>query len=221
MVMGKRQWGWLPGAAVGLLLGISAGLSSVPVIAAIIAALTAGLLVLLGVKNAKDAPQPNDDSYDRSGVGVRVAGFALVCTLALIAGVAIRAHDWLAPSPLKMQQKWTSAGFSDADAHAIVLYQKLGLMYPRSPAASTDAAAAPLVEAKDSKGAGAGSSLLFAGGQTECAFLNRSQYRSTDAMLESMSLQDAKLQSLAKTVAALPSEQRDPFLKSIFGFVCG
>ena len=209
----------IAGAGVGMLVGIAAGLSSAPVIAVVVGAISAGLLILLGLK--KSDP-PSTDATAGGGAAsdhavARIAAFGIFCTLALVAGVMIRAHDLLAPSAKSVAQTWKDAGFSDEQARQIALYQKVGLSLGKG-----DGKDGGVVESRPGA-AGSESSVLFATRSgSPCPYFSRKNYAKTDDMLKAMELQGGDLQRFALSVETLGSSaQRDQVIDATGGMICG
>ncbi|MGO8719854.1 MAG: hypothetical protein ACLQMO_11640, partial [Acidobacteriaceae bacterium] len=90
--MNKLHWilEFAAGAAIGLLVGLIAGLSISPVTQTVLGSLSAGLLILLGLKQSKESTQ-------EAAHTIRILGFGLSCSIALILGVFLRTHSTLSP----------------------------------------------------------------------------------------------------------------------------
>lgn len=203
------------GGAIGLLVGIAAGLSTAPVIAVIVGAISAGLLILLGLKKQNPATEETGNGEAGAREVVRITAFGIVCTLALILGVLVRAHDMLAPSAHKLEQNWKDAGFSEDQAREIVLYEKLGLT-----SAKGEGKGGGFVAHREGL-AGAQSSGLFAAPSTSvCPYFDRHNYSSTDDMLNAMKLQGGALEKFAKSVEQLSAVQRDEVVDAVGGVLC-
>jgi hypothetical protein len=204
------------GGAIGLLVGVAAGLSSAPVIAVVVGAISAGLLILLGLKRG-DAAAEHAAAHNASGAMMaRVAAFGIVCTLALVGGVMARAYDVLSPSAIKLAEGWKAAGFAPDPARDIALYQKVGLTFSK-----IDGKAGELVAHRESA-AGTQSSSLFAASSTSvCPYFDPNNYGTTDDMLHAMKLQGGGLEKFANAVEKLAPAQRDEVVKSTGGLLCG
>ena len=202
------------GGAIGLLVGVSAGLSSAPVIAVVVGAISAGLLILLGLKRG-DA---GESSARNAGAAMmaRVAAFGIVCTLALVGGVMARAYDVLSPSAIKLAEGWKAAGFSPDQARDIALYQKVGLSFSK-----IDGKPGELLAHRETA-AGTQSSSLFASSSTTlCPYFDRSNYGTTGDMLQAMKLQGGDLEKFANAVEKLAPAQRDDVVNTTGGLLCG
>ena len=203
------------GGAIGLLVGIAAGLSSAPVIAVVVGAISGGLLLLLGLKRGAPEGGHSFTGNASSAMTARVAAFGIVCTIALILGVLARSYDVLAPSAQRLAQGWKDAGFSPDRAHDIALYQKVGLSFARSDGKEE------LVAHRESA-AGTQSSNLFASASTSvCPYFDRHNYGSTDDMLNAMKLQGGALEKFAKSAENLAPAQRDELVDATGGLLCG
>jgi hypothetical protein len=202
----------LAGGAIGLLVGIAAGLSTAPVVAVIVGAISTGLLILLGLK--KDSPA--DTGTSDAAMVARIAAFGIVCSVALVLGVLARAHDVLSPTPTKMEQQWKAAGFSEQQAREIVMYEKLGLT-----SAKVEGKEGGLVANRPAL-AGAAAGNLFASSSTAvCPYFDRHNYGTTDDMLYAMKLQHGALEQFAAAVEKAGSSQRDAIVDAAGGLLCG
>jgi hypothetical protein len=110
------------GGAMGMLLGILVGLSRSPVVGEITAALAALLVAFFGFKS--DAASPAAPGNLR-----RIGAFCVAFALFVLLAVWIRANDLLASTPTKRVAAWTSAGFSEHDARALVAAQSTGAKF--------------------------------------------------------------------------------------------
>lgn len=203
----------LAGGAIGLLVGIAAGLSTAPVIAVIVGTLSTGLLILLGLKKSDSAPE--DAAVADAAMIARIAAFGLVCTFGLVVGVLLRAHDVLSPSVSKMEQGWKDGGFSDPQARDVVLYERLGLTSDK-----TEGKEAALVASRPAL-AGAQSGALFASAsKAVCPYFDRHNYGTTDDMLSAMELQGGDLAEFAKSAETVSQPQRDKLVQATGGLLC-
>lgn len=148
---------WAAGAAIGALVGLLIGLSINSVAGGVLSALAALLAAFLGLR-----PEPAgapDASPPPSGRPARLFGFGLGCSAALLAGMAIRGQDLLAPSVSDQVQAWTAAGYDDATARAYAAWQILGVKPD-----GVGETAQPALSRR--------SSVLFAGTAAACAALD-------------------------------------------------
>ncbi len=199
----------LAGAGIGLLLGLLVGLSSSHVVATVVGAVAGGLLILLGLNQAKDGAagaQPLS--------AWRLAGFGFACSLALLVSVWIRAHHSLSP-PIKNQVKeLTDVGYAPDDARAWVAYVDSGLTVNGSK---------PVEQAKDTgPSAASASSLLFAteGKVDSCGLLNPDRYKDQKEQINAMRLQGGQWASYAAYVEQLDTGLRDTALTSARKLLC-
>jgi hypothetical protein len=59
---------------------------------------------------------------------LRIASFGFACPLAVLLGLGIRSHSWLAPSIDDQIKEWTHAGYSQEQARNFVAFRQLGLV---------------------------------------------------------------------------------------------
>lgn len=218
------------GGAIGLLVGLIAGLSVSPVTSTILGALSAGLLVLLGFKDSKGG----DNSQ---GHALKVLGFGLFCSIALVLGISLRTHQVLSPS-LETQKKRLMAVkvFTPDDISAILLSTNFGLVPIRKSDAeegvksvyndkrnSTNVhgeAKAP-VNTQPVSGV-ASADLAYAGllraGSTEfCQIARREQFRDVRAYLDALKIKDP---GLAHVIESVPESDRDALSYSLSEYIC-
>jgi len=205
--------GAIAGAGIGMLVGIATSFSSAPVTAVVVGAISAGLLVLLGFQKG-DASAENAAPTD-AGAVARVAAFGIACSVALVAGLVVRTHDLLAPTPAQTQQKWKDAGFTDEQARQIALYEKSGLTLNKGTGKEGDFAA------NRSTSAGTESTLLFATRSgSPCPYFDKNNYATTGDMLQAMELQGGALQKFAVSTEKLSAGERDDVVNSVGGLLC-
>ena len=113
---------FIVGTAVGLLLGLIVGLSASEVAASVVAGLVGLLGTLFGLRSEKAV------GILPGGNGARVAGFALAMIVALLAGIYIRTHGLLEPTPQESAAAWVAAGLSQREAARIVAFERTGLL---------------------------------------------------------------------------------------------
>ncbi|MGF1659457.1 MAG: hypothetical protein ACFCUS_08495 [Rubrimonas sp.] len=141
----QRRGGWLgdasSGAALGALVGLLLGLSVSEAVGGAVAALTALLGAFFGVAEGKLG------ALGAAARPARLIGFCLLCAGGVLGGVHLRATEALGPDPRDQLALWTALGAPEAEARALVVYQRLGLA-PQGYAATE--AAAPMAAARAS-----------------------------------------------------------------------
>ncbi len=200
------------GGAIGLLVGIAAGLSSAPVIAVVVGAISAGLLILLGLKKGDPATESAGDEHARDPSVARIAAFGIVCTLGLLLGVLARAHDMLSPSITKSVQTWKDAGYPEQQAREIVVYLRAGLSKGKE---------GELVANRPSLAGAQSTFLAAAASDSVCRFFDRNNYKTTDDMLDAMKQQGGALEKFATSLEPISGAQRDDVINAAGGVICG
>ena len=111
------------GLGLGLVLGIIAGLSVSPVIQTILGTLVtvaAGFLTLQA-NSATSSPAATRTNE------LRIGSFGFACVLGIVLGLFARSHD-LFGVPIQQQlARWTSAGYTPAQAQQYVAFERLGI----------------------------------------------------------------------------------------------
>jgi hypothetical protein len=217
------------GAALGLLLGLLIGLSNSPVVAVVVGALASGLMVLLGFVPNKVAAA--DAGAGAAGVdalraaGWRLAGFGFACSAALLAGMYIRTHEAMSPTPEAQMKRLTAAGFSADEARAWVAFKDAGLLFKTGggtgPGGTAGGGETATVVDKEHSGANSGSSFLFAqAGVDNCRMFTEENYPSGDEELRALTAAGAPFKAMAEALRPLDGEKRAAALKVLRTVYC-
>lgn len=209
----------LAGGSIGALLGFSMGLSSSPVVSTVLAAIGAALLALLGLRGS--TPDLPGSSLTRTNA-LTVLGFGVFAALGIVGGLLVRTHDLLSPSLVQQRNELKEAGFSDEEAHTILLYRQYG------PALATnlDKRSNPVVPPKTSEPSPSGvnpltkETLLFAMTADECLKLDPSQYADMPAFIESLRSRKGKYEKLAGIFSQLSKTESRASAQGFFEFLC-
>jgi len=113
----------LSGAGLGVLVGLLVGLSVAEIVGTVLAAVVALLAAFFGL-------QPRHAGAEEGGSEPRVwriAAFGFFCAGAVVAGVTMRGGDVLGDSIAGRIEEWRQAGYPEAEARALVAYEKLGV----------------------------------------------------------------------------------------------
>jgi hypothetical protein len=127
--MGTEKSGGLPsflsiltGISVGILVGLLVALSVSPVVATVVGALTALLTVFLGLGGSTQIKPKNDsEPILDTQKSLRIIGFCIACTLAVVCGLYIRTHNLLGLSVTDKITALKQAGLSEAKAQEFAL----------------------------------------------------------------------------------------------------
>jgi len=200
----------LAGTALGLLLGLLVGLSSSPVVATVVGTLTGGMLVFLGFVSNSTPDSNTKSSFEAAGW--RLTGFGLACTVALLFGLLVRAHNFLTP-PIKQQvSELTDAGFTPDEAHAWVAYKNIGVLMRAQPNIPAD---------KDKRAAGTASSYLFATpGTDSCELFNPEKYSNQTEHLNALHNAGGRYAAFADSLASLDEKSRAAALAATKRLFC-
>ena len=163
MNKGSTALGILAGASAGSFLGLLMGLSASPVVATVLGGFAAVLAGFLGITTAKtDPPADGTSAISPNASALRVLGFGFSCSFFLLAGIAVRTHDLLAPPLSAQAQALNVPLLSSAEQKQLLFYKAFGLS-----AAAADGSHLTQADEKKSTAA-SGSSVLFAT-QANCA----------------------------------------------------
>lgn len=193
--------GIFAGISIGLLVGLTTGMSVSPVVGIVLGALSTGLLALLGL-----AKQPQD-----AGASTRVAMFGLTCAVSILAGVEIRTHSLLSPSPQQEIAEWTSAGFDMDLAQRLVIYEHTGEMIGDSSGAPDGAADrhTSTTGTRSHSNPAVASTLFAYQLASACEDLSSDTLRSLQSQYDGFAAQKGALKKFAEAVKAMstnPSE---------------
>jgi hypothetical protein len=234
--MNKTQWvpEFAAGAAIGLLVGLIAGLSISPVTQMVLGSLSAGLLVLLGLKKENDPSQARIHA-------LRVLGFGLVCATSLVAGIFVRTHFTLSPDLASQKQRLTDAKvFTPDQITQILLLTNFGI-HSDGQTTNFQGGTAPennVAEDKKSKGEQArpggpndplpktdydhsaalvSAGFLRAGSKQFCDLARRSQFRDLKSYLDQVHRLDPKLYQILQSA---PVDYKDQLSNLLDGYLC-
>ena len=170
------------GSAVGLLLGLIVGLSASDVVASVVAGLVGLLGTLLGLRSE------DSGGILPGGNSARVSGFALAMIVALLAGIHVRTHGLLEPSPQQSAAAWVAAGLTQREAAQIVAFERTGLLPEGRSAGETS-------RSKTSTGA-----LFSADSLDACETLQNRQYASINILTGALEVEGEEWRRLATRV---------------------
>lgn len=196
----------LAGAALGTLLGLLVGLSASPVVGSVVGALTALLAGLFGLSEKLPLGLG-------AGGARRMAGFGIAATLALLAGLHLRSHQWLAPDVNELKRQIAEVGVTDpAEQRQLLKFLRFGLL-PEGAKATAEAG----------KAAGPGASLLYAAEAPGfCAELRRLQAERASAadLLVHLGTGSEAARRAAASIQALPAPEREAALRVAPLYLC-
>ena len=204
------------GIGLGLLVGILVGLSSSPVVSVVVGALAAGMVTLLGFTR----PAKDGDPTHAEGSTIRLGGFGLACSVAVLLGLFIRTHNWLSPSIADQVSEVQRAGFSAEDARRWVAYKNVGaILESGSGKGAGDGKDTPVPSVRGAE-ALAGS-VLFAGENSgECQYFDTSRYKDVSEHLYSLRQLGGKYADYAAKISSLDAAQQKSVLESLRLLYC-
>ena len=169
----------LAATALGALTGYLIGLSTSPVVGAVLSgllAMAAGVAALTGVQNPF-LPKGESAAARTRMHNLAVAGFALAALAGVSAGLLVRSHNLLSPSPSELKAEWQALGFDEDTSARIALASLTGI--------TLEAEGAPALAQGEG---GAMASLLFAtAGSAACQRTDPARMRDPQAALDAWS----------------------------------
>ena len=199
------------GIGLGLLVGILVGLSSSPVVSVVVGALAAGMVTLLGFVQSKAG-----ETSTSEGSVVRLGGFGVACTAAILLCLLIRTHNLLSPSIADQVSEVQKAGYTGPEARRWVAYKNIGAVL--EPAPNGGATAQPAT----GRGAEsiAGSVLFSSTDSGECQHFDTSRYKDASEHLYSLRQSGGKYAEYAEKISTLDASQQRAVLASLRLLAC-
>lgn len=191
------------GLSLGALVGLLVGLSAVPVVASALGALLALLVTFFGFARPGGA-------WATRASAARVAGFGLAMAVALLGGVALRAHGALGPSYADRVARYAVQGQPRERALALAAYEHLGLRLG-DLAQVAPPAAAPATSAYAFNGAG----------DPACSVLDARYFTDAQARLAAMRSRGGAWEVVARIGHGLSPEQAQALADAAFALRCG
>ena len=192
------------GAAIGALVGLLIGLSISQLAGVLVASLTALLAAFFGLS----VVATGDKTPGGRPRSARMGSFALVAALGLLAGIFIRTHDLLGPTPGERVAAWNDAGYPPEEARALVAFERLGLL----PAGR---------EGQGRATPAATSSFLFSGpAASRCDTLARRHYGGAAELLQAMQAAGQGWERLAAALADVDPAAQERIARAGIELVC-
>ena len=200
------------GVGLGLLVGVLVGLSSSPVVSVVIGALAAGMVTLLGFsRSTKDG-----DTSSSEGSVIRLGGFGIACTAAVLFGVFIRAHNWISPSIAQQVDEVRKAGYSEDEARRWVAYKNVGTVLEPGSGSGRSEQPAPVRGTEP-----VAASVLFSGGNSgECQYFDTTRYKDAPEHLYSLRQMGGKYAEYAEKISMLDTSKQKTVLESLRLLFC-
>ena len=191
----------LAGIGLGMAVGVFVGMSTSAVVAVVVSALAAVLAAFFGLSAG-------------SGQGARVlriASFGFACPLAVLLGLGIRSHSWLAPSIDDQIKEWTRAGYNPEQARNFVAFRQLGLVPQGFKATDLPKPVNGLFSSHSDT-----SDPILA----ECGRLTPSRFSNPDEQINAMRSAGDAWKVLADSVAEVDSAHRESVIDAAYKLVC-
>jgi hypothetical protein len=200
------------GIGLGLLVGVLVGLSSSPVVSVVVGALAAGMVTLLGfVQSVKAGETSNSE-----GSVVRLGGFGVACTAAILLGLFIRTHDLLSPSIADQVSEVQKAGYTSPEARRWVAYKNVGAVLESGSSGGSTA------QPETGRGAEsvAGSVLFSSADAGECQHFDTARYKDVPEHLYSLRQSGGKYAEYAEKISTLDASRQKAVLDSLRLLAC-
>ncbi|MGV3571440.1 MAG: hypothetical protein ACO1PB_12640 [Ramlibacter sp.] len=200
---------WLAGGSLGLLVGLLTGLSVSPVASIVVGAVAA---LLGGVFGLAEKASPRLGSAG----GHRLTAFALATVVALVAGILLRTHHVLSPSPQRLRAQLADIGIQDTkEQNEMLRFLRFGLLPTGvTPAGKEGKAAEQAFHGQQG--------VLYAEGTSFCASL-RTAVRRGDGAADVSALLDTggpAAKRAAVAIRALPATEQAGALRAAPAYLC-
>jgi hypothetical protein len=193
----------ISGASLGTFLGLIIGMTTSPVAAAVIGTVTALATSFIGLGD-KLLPTTTAPSL------TRLTLFSLFAAGSLLAGVYIRTHDVLAPTPKQLMARLIAAQFTNSEALDIVRFTKFGLVSTGMTVAPSESL--PVRQLQPT---------LFSTPADFCTQVNRQIGADQTSRLNAMLGAGEPFKGVAIRIQAAPADQRAPLLDAANFYLCG
>jgi hypothetical protein len=199
------------GVGLGLLVGVLVGLSSSPVVSVVIGALASGMVTLLGFVQVKD-----ESAARAEGSVVRLGGFGVACTAAILLGLYVRTHNLASPSIADQVAEVQKAGYSGEQARRWVAYKNVGAVLDPGSASESNGHATPARGTEAVAG-----SVLFSGEDSgECQHFDTGRYKDVSEHLYSLRQSGGKYAEYADRISTLDPGKQKAVLESLRLLAC-
>lgn len=193
------------GVALGVLVGVLVGISASQVVASTVAAILALVATFFGFGGSVGTSTPQVNT-------ARIVGFGFAMALALVGGIALRAHGFLGPSFSERVASFSVQGLDPQLARDLAIYEHTGLR------------TGLLIEATERRDASPLSPFAFGDEQgtadSNCANLHASILPDPDARLNAMILSDEPWASFGRIGQSLSGEHKSHFLEAVYNDRC-
>jgi len=199
------------GAGLGLCVGVLVGLTTSPVVGTVIGALAALFATIFGGQSALPgggAQNPPDTS-----AFARIGAFGALCTVGVLVGITIRAHNLLGETTVAEVNALQQAGFSKPVALQMVMYRTFGLVLKEGDQLQPAEKGPPPNVNQSSLSAGPAAS--------ECRHYGTDQYRDEPAaIVSSWQKAGGDWAAVADAVRGMPPDKQLAVAKAAWSLAC-
>jgi hypothetical protein len=198
------------GGGLGLCVGVLMGMTTAAVVGVVIGALTALFAVIFGDQIGRSR---GGAASDPSGFA-RIGAFGAMCTVGVLVGVAVRAHNYLGETPAVEVGSLEAAGFSKPVALQLYMYRTFGMVQTDDQHVhpATNAPPPPNVNQ---------SSLSAGPAASECRRYATSEYHDNPAnVISAWRNAGGEWAAVANALAGVPPEQQIATAKAAWSLAC-
>ena len=193
------------GITLGGLTGLLVGLTTTSVTATILSSIVAIATAFIGL-----AGEPK--LIAGTVTQLRIIGFAAAMIAALLAGIWMRTHNVLSPTPKQIFDQLLQAGLTKEQATQLVVFSRFGLM----PEGATPASETAVADA-----AKRDNTTLFFRAPAWCDdFLQRRTQPAND-QIAWLAQQGGEYEEMAARLNRLPEDRKPAVLKAAPFYICG
>lgn len=199
---GGRVLDLVAGGGLGVLFGLLVGLTTTPVVASILASLVALAVAFVGLSESVPAGVS-------PATPLRLAVFSLCAAIFVLAGIYVRAHGLLSPSPASIARELTEAGFDPEEAKHMVRLRLFGVL----PEGATTVA-------PDNLGGRVAASTLFSGNAENCRRLLQDRRLDQPQRIASLLEMEQPFRGVGERLQNAAPERRGPLLDAAEFYLC-
>ncbi len=197
------------GGGLGLCVGLLVGLTTSPIVGTVIGALAALFATVFGGQATTTLGGPTDPI-----AFARIGTFGALCTIGVLLGITIRAHNLLGETPGAEVASLEQAGYSREVALQMVMYRSFGLVMADVDRVVPAKNAPPPVDRNTS-------SLSAGPASNECRQYATSQYSDDPAaVIASWRKAGGEWATVADALAAVPADKQLAMAKAAWGLAC-
>jgi hypothetical protein len=196
---------FVAGLCLGTLTGTLVGLTTTGVVSTVLSTVVAIITAFLGIGGELKF-------FETSSAPIRVIGFSLAMTIALVSGIWLRSHQALSPTPIEIVRQLTAAGYSTTEARDLARLVRFGLKFEGVDPISEEAVAGSIKQTQTS---------LYSSTASRCNDLNRDKSLSAQTQIDRLATYGGAYANIAFRLRNQPVDRQVTLLSSATFYLCG